>query len=107
VPEDRLAVLEERVAALERLVAELRAAKRPATSAAPDPKDPLKDHPLFRQSITDPKELAEHHAQVLKALGIEHVKPVGAQKVREMMIADGVDPDDNEFSRGIIEAREE
>jgi hypothetical protein len=104
VSEDRLTLLEGRVAALEYELAILRAA---IGSATPDPNDPLKNHPLFRQSITDPKELAEHEARVLKALGIEHLKPVGAQKVREMMIADGIDPNDNEFSRGIIEMRED
>ena len=32
---------------------------------------------------------------------------VGPEKLREMMLADGVNPEDNQFSRGIIEMREE
>lgn len=34
-------------------------------------------------------------------------EPVGAEKLQEMMIAEGVNPEDNQFSRGIIEMREE
>lgn len=30
-----------------------------------------------------------------------------AEKVRAMMLAEGIDPNSNEFSRGIIEMREE
>lgn len=105
--EDRLTDLEERVAQLEREVAALRANQQPVAAPSPKREHPLKDHPLFWQSITDPKELAEHEARIDKMLGIEGLKPIGAQKLREMMIADGIDPNDNEFSRGIIEVREE
>jgi hypothetical protein len=104
---DRLTMLEERVAALEREVAKLRGSPGPAQTPATGRRDPLKGHPLFRQSITDPKELAEHAARVDRMLGIEHLKPVGAEKLQEMMLADGIDPNANEFSRGIIEMREE
>ena len=52
-------------------------------------------------------DLFEQREDVDRALGIEHLKPVGVEKLREMMIADGIDPNDNEFSRGIIEMREE
>ncbi|HEX5272189.1 MAG TPA: hypothetical protein VFW33_16950 [Gemmataceae bacterium] len=34
-------------------------------------------------------------------------EPIGAERLRQMMIEDGVDPNDNSFSRGIIEMREE
>ncbi|MGH9845022.1 MAG: hypothetical protein ACREEM_40420 [Blastocatellia bacterium] len=34
-------------------------------------------------------------------------KPIGAEKVQELVAACGVDPEDNSFSRGIIEMREE
>ena len=34
-------------------------------------------------------------------------EPIGAERVRQMMIEEGVDPNDNSFSRGIIEMREE
>ena len=77
------------------------------SAAGPAPSDPLEGHPLLRQSITDPRELAEFEMQIDQDLGIEGIEPVGSEKLWEMMIADGIDPNDNEFSRGIVEMREE
>src|SRR5439155_16876733 len=107
--DDRLAVLEQCVAALEREWAELRAATRPpAAPAAPGRPDPLKDHPLFRRSAMDPQALAEHEARIDRILGIDHLEPLDPATVRQMMIdEDGLDPSGTEFSRGIIEMREE
>lgn len=34
-------------------------------------------------------------------------EPIGAEKLQEMMIASGINPEDNLFSRAIIEMREE
>jgi hypothetical protein len=34
-------------------------------------------------------------------------RPIGAKKLRERMIREGLDPEGTEFSRGIIEMREE
>jgi hypothetical protein len=42
----------------------------------------------------------------MKQLGIKE-KPIGAKKLKERMLAEGFDPKSNEFSRGIIEMREE
>ena len=42
----------------------------------------------------------------MKQLGIKE-KPIGAKKLREMLIARGFDPNGNEFSQGIIAMREE
>jgi len=42
----------------------------------------------------------------LKQLGIRG-KPISAKKLREMALKEGLNPDDNQFSRGIIEMREE
>jgi hypothetical protein len=42
----------------------------------------------------------------MKQLGIRG-KPIGAKKLREMAIREGLDPNSTEFSRGIIEMREE
>jgi hypothetical protein len=100
---DRLAQIEERLAALERVVATLQP-QAPATPA--DKKDPLDGHPLIWKK--PPREVLEKmEAEQLKALGIDHLKPIGAQAVRQMMIDEGIDPNGNEFSRGIIEMREE
>ncbi|MCI0525459.1 MAG: hypothetical protein L0Y75_09380 [Acidobacteria bacterium] len=45
-------------------------------------------------------------AKAMEELGISG-EPIGAEKVQEMFVACGVKPEDNEFSRGIIEMREE
>ena len=45
-------------------------------------------------------------AQAFAEMGI-HGAPIGAEKVQEMIAACGVQPEDNTFSRGIIEMREE
>ena len=59
------------------------------------------------------REAAESHAAVvagsgrfLESLGL-HGEPIGVRALRERMIAEGVNPDGNEFSREIIAMREE
>lgn len=44
--------------------------------------------------------------KAFQALGATN-PPIGAEKVQEMVAACGVDPEENLFSRGIIEMREE
>src|SRR4051812_44417264 len=107
--EDRIAMLEARLAAVERAIADLQAAPPPAARppfVSSNPNDPLDGHPLISKRLP-PEEQAAHDARIDKALGIEGIEPVGPEKLREMMLADGVDPNGNEFSRGIIEMREE
>jgi hypothetical protein len=106
--EDRLTALEQRLAALEREVAALRAALR--TGRTPyvslNPNDPLEGHPLIAKK--PPREQwAELEAKRRKELGLEGVEPIGAEKLRQLLIEDGIDPTSNECSRGIIEMREE
>jgi hypothetical protein len=104
-----LAVLEARVAALERELAAMRAAVRysPRQPFVPtDPNDPLEGHPLIEPK-PPPEVAAAWEARRLKELGIDHLQPVGAEKLQQMMIEDGVDPNGNEFSQGIIDMREE
>jgi predicted DNA-binding antitoxin AbrB/MazE fold protein len=59
------------------------------------------------------REAAESNAAViassgsfLESLGI-HGEPIGAKALRERLIAEGVHPESNEFSREIIAMREE
>ena len=44
--------------------------------------------------------------KVFKKMGIKG-EPIGAEKVQEMLTAEGVKPEENSFSRGIIKMREE
>jgi hypothetical protein len=61
---------------------------------------------LLRQSRKDQPILAAGFKKFLKQLGIKG-KPIGAKKLREMGLKEGLNPNDNQFSRGIIEMREE
>jgi hypothetical protein len=107
--EDRLTALEQRLAALERQVVVLRNALNASGCApyvSPNPNDPLEGHPLISKRMP-PEAAAVWEAEQLRRLGIKHLKPVEPAKLPQMMIEDGVDPNSNEFSRGIIEMREE
>jgi len=54
----------------------------------------------------DTEALREWFEEWLKQLGINNV-PIGAEKLQEMALEEGIRPEDNSFSRGIIEMREE
>jgi hypothetical protein len=105
---EELADLQRRVAALEREVAELRLATGAAAPDDDEPPDELtRQIPMLREAWKNRHKYAEAWRQFMRHLGIEHVKPIGAEKLRQMMIERGFDPNSNEFSRGIIEMREE
>jgi len=62
-----------------------------------------------RTLLMDGQQSAQWEAEwdaVMEKLGISG-EPIGAGKLRAMIEAEGVNPEDNEFSRGIIEMREE
>lgn len=61
---------------------------------------------LLRVSRKEQAAFVAGWDKFMKQLGIR-VKPIGAKKLREMAIKEGLDPEDNQFSRGIIEMREE
>jgi hypothetical protein len=107
--EDRVAVLEQRMAALEREVAALRNGGRTISGqpfVSTNPNDPLDGHPLIAKKRS-PEESAAYEARRLKELGLEGIEYIDPPKLRQLLIDDGVDPTTNEFSRGIIEMREE
>jgi hypothetical protein len=57
-----------------------------------------------------PEERAAIEAEMdkfIKFLGLEGRKAIGAKKLRELAMQEGLDLEGNEFSRGIIEMREE
>ena len=59
------------------------------------------------------REAEEHHADVIAAWGKfmanlgSHGEQIDIKKLRERIIAEGINPDDNSFSREIIAMREE
>jgi hypothetical protein len=85
--------LEQRVAELETEVSRLRLASE-------------RRGPGRREADPAQEQFAAGWAKALEQLGIRG-KPIGAEKVQQMIAACGFKPEDNEFSRGIIEAREE
>ena len=54
----------------------------------------------------DREKLKKWLDEWFKQMGID-VQPIGAEKLQEMMLKEGIHPEDNVASRGIIEMREE
>jgi hypothetical protein len=104
---DELADLQRRVAALEREVAELRNVNgTPAPDDEPMP-EIVQLCPSLRPAWEDRHRSAEAWRKVKEQLGIQDLKPIGAENLQKLLIAEGVDPNSNEFSQGIIDMREE
>lgn len=61
---------------------------------------------MLRNAELQQPYIAAAWAKMMEEMGISG-EPVSIEELHEMMIADGVNPEDNEFSRGIIEMREE
>jgi hypothetical protein len=82
-----------------------RGRRRPRQSKAEHEELALAEE-LLRVSRREQADLVAGWDKFLKQLGIRR-KPIGAKKLREMAIREGLNPEDNQFSRGIIEMREE
>jgi hypothetical protein len=87
-----LAELEQRVAALERELSSLRQILEAWTSG--------------ELLLEDAHGQAEAWERVKEQMGIRG-EPIGAEKLQQMMLAEGIKPEENILSRGIIEMREE
>lgn len=61
---------------------------------------------LLRKGKEEHAELVAGFRKFMKQMGIKG-KPVSPKKLREMAINEGLDPNGNEFSQGIIAMREE
>lgn len=61
---------------------------------------------LWREASLHQAEISAAAAAAFAEMGISG-EPVSIEELHKMMLADGVNPNDNEFSRGIIEMREE
>lgn len=66
-----------------------------------------KPNPLAGIKFADKEPLRKAFDELFARMGISHIKPIGAEKLQEMMLKAGIKPEDNIFSRGIIETREE
>jgi hypothetical protein len=83
-----------------------RPAKRTEAMSEEEREDLELAEEILRQGKKDQPILAAGFKKLLKQLGIT-CKPIGAEKLKERMLAEGFDPESTEFSRGIIEMREE
>jgi len=54
----------------------------------------------------DREKLKKWFDEWFKQMGI-NIQPIGAEKLQEMMLKEGIRPEDNIASKGIIEMREE
>jgi hypothetical protein len=61
---------------------------------------------LLHTAKLEQPRMAATMAKILAELGISGA-PIGAENLQQMMLADGVQPEENSFSREIIAAREE
>jgi hypothetical protein len=94
--EKRLAALEQEVASLRQLVERRPVDETPAERGAR----------LLREASLSQPQLEAAWAKAMEKMGI-HAEPSSAERLREMIAACGVKPEDNMLSRGIIEMREE
>jgi len=95
--------LKEKIAHIRQELDEVSAALDEMAAAQPA----AKPNPLAGIKFADKEPLRKAFDELFARMGISHVKPIGAEKLQEMMLKAGIKPEDNIFSRGIIEMREE
>jgi hypothetical protein len=97
--------LEQRLNALEEEVSRLkvRLNRDPSPNRATDESLGAR---LIRQAEEGHADLVAGWKKFMAELGI-HGQPIGAKKLRAMLIEQGINPEDNAFSREIIAMREE
>jgi bacterioferritin (cytochrome b1) len=92
--------LEQRVAALEHQLAQLKA------GSAQKPMSESRGLRLIRQAEESHADLLAASQKLMQTIGIQG-QAIGAKKLRKMLLAQGINPDENAFSREIIAMREE
>lgn len=96
--------LDRRLSQVEQELARLQAKERPPArllTAAERGAEAL------RRAQESQPEISAMWEQVAKKMGLPTEPSMSVQELRASMIASGINPEDNEFSRGIIEMREE
>jgi hypothetical protein len=94
--ENRVVQIEQELARLRHLHATPPQAETPAERGAR----------LMEQARRDKARLKQSMARAFEEMGIRG-EPVPPEKLREMIAECGIRPEDNSFSKGIIEMREE
>ncbi|MBL8798196.1 MAG: hypothetical protein JNM56_30155 [Planctomycetia bacterium] len=95
--------LEQRLSAVEQELARLKLQieRRPADETPAE-----RGARLLRESLASQSAISAAAEKAFDEMGISGAA-VGIEKLREMMLASGVDPTDNSFSREIIAMRDE
>jgi hypothetical protein len=106
---DKLCHIEQELSEVRRAVEQLNAAQPQSmpqlAQAQPAQHEPV--HWPANIKFTDKAMLREAVDQFFTRLGIADLEPPSAEELQERMRQKGVKPEDNLFSRGIIEMREE
>jgi len=97
-----LEMLEKRLIALEEVVRHLRELVEPSLDETPAERAAR----MIRESKRSQAQLSAGWAKAMEQMGIRG-EPIGAEKLQQMLLAEGIKPEDNILSRGIIEMREE
>lgn len=97
--------LEQRLAALEQEVTQLKAGLRRECALQQVEEEP-RGARLIREAEASRPDIVAGWRKFLEDLGIQG-QPIGAKKLRALLLEQGLNPHDNEFSRGIIAMREE
>lgn len=104
-------MLKQKIAHLQQELAELSAALDELAGAPTQPGSPpagSRPDPLAGVRFSDPKALLPLLDRAFAEMGIDVTQPAPTpEEVQQLMLRDGVRPEDNIGSRAIIEAREE
>lgn len=95
-----LQLIEQRLTALEREMADLKAELTRSPNSATD------GARLIQEAHAQHAAVAAGWRKFMEELGIQD-EPIGAKKLRELLVQQGITPEGNEFSREIIAMREE
>src|SRR5262245_25880063 len=63
--------------------------------------------PMIRAWLESARQTSALSEEILKDLGLDQVKPIGAENLQALLTAHGHDPNATEVSRMLIEARDE
>ena len=98
-----LAQLEKRIVALEQEVALL---KQQRNGTVPEVNSARTGVPILDAARAKQPEITAAVRKAFAEMGIV-AEPIGAEKLQQLLVAEGIDPAKNEFSQGIIAMREE
>jgi hypothetical protein len=100
--------IDEKLAELRRAIEQLPETVE-ASQAAPLPEPGRENTALVRSQVVQLVDKAKISAAVTKSFEEMNIRgePIGAEDVQAMIAACGVRAEDNAFSRGIVETREE